>query len=72
MCSKSAQDTSKNDNSYVLAYITMSLMNKLSISNMSVLFVHWAHINNFISLSVAQPNNLEYPRVQAKRFKNPG
>ena len=66
MCSNTAQDTSRNDNP---SYITVSPMNKLSISSMSVFFVHWALINIFVSLSVAQPSNLEYPRVQANRFK---
>ena len=69
MCSNTAQDRSRNDNPYVLSYITMSPTNKLSISSMSVFFVHWALINIFVSLSVAQPSNLEYPRVQANRFK---
>ena len=36
---------------------------------MSVFFVNWALINIFISLYVAQPSNLEYPRAQANRFE---
>ena len=68
MCSDSAQDTSSNDNPYVLSYITLSPANKLSISNVLVFFVHWALINIFISLSVAQASDLEYPGVQANRM----
>ena len=69
MCSNIAPDTNRNDSPYVLSYITVSPTNELSISNMSVFFVHWALINIFISLVLAQPSNLEYPRVQANRFK---